>query len=249
VWYHPEAGRFLTRDPVRGRITAPQSLNPYTYCFNNPLKYVDPDGRDPIFCDEEKDPESVIHGSYVPQQIESRDPDDMNDEQGLIWFFGAMAFACAVVFGPVVAPFIPAFLTWLGPTILHFFATPFGSFLLGVIMGFLFFVLGLIASKALTEKTVKEMMEEMSPGECISLMEYLEKYCNEWGCKIKTITYNEDGTLTVTFSDDTQKKYKCVDGDWIEVPLESGGTGSPPESEPGDDSVSPGYLPSHVLVG
>jgi hypothetical protein len=93
------------------------------------------------------------------------------------------------------------------------------------------------------------MMEEMSPEECICLMEYLQKYCNAWDCKVKTITYNEDGTLTVTFSDDTQKRYECVDGDWIEVPLESGGTGSPPESEPGGDGVSPGYLPSHVQVG
>jgi hypothetical protein len=101
----------------------------------------------------------------------------------------------------------------------------------------------------MTERTVKRLMEERSPEECICLMEYLQKYCDAWGCKVKTITYNEDGTLTVTFSDETQKRYKCVDGDWIEVPLESGGTGSPPESEPGGDGVSPGYLPSHVQVG
>ena len=43
-----------TRDPVKGQIIVPQTLNPYSYCLNNPLKYTDPDGRDPICCDEEK---------------------------------------------------------------------------------------------------------------------------------------------------------------------------------------------------
>ncbi len=116
-------------------------------------------------------------------------------------------------------------------------------------MSIFFSILGLLASNAMTEKTVKEMMEERGAEECTSLMVYLWKYCNEWGCKVTCICYNEDGTLTVTFSDDTQKRYKCVDGEWIEVPLESGGTGCPPESEPGDDGVSPGYLPSHIQVG
>jgi RHS repeat-associated protein len=52
-YYDPEIGRFLTRDPRKGVIQNPQSLNQYTYCFNNPLKYIDPLGLAATFADEE----------------------------------------------------------------------------------------------------------------------------------------------------------------------------------------------------
>lgn len=38
-WYDPEIGRFMQEDP------AGQGLNPYLYCANNPMGYIDPDGR------------------------------------------------------------------------------------------------------------------------------------------------------------------------------------------------------------
>jgi RHS repeat-associated protein len=44
-YYDPELGRFLTRDPLVGDTMTPQRLNRYTYCRNNPLKYVDPWGE------------------------------------------------------------------------------------------------------------------------------------------------------------------------------------------------------------
>lgn len=37
-------GRFQSPDPLAGSILKPQSLNRYTYCLNNPLKYFDPSG-------------------------------------------------------------------------------------------------------------------------------------------------------------------------------------------------------------
>ena len=46
-YYDPEIGRFITRDPLGGVTLKPQSLNRYTYCVNNPLKYVDPTGLSP----------------------------------------------------------------------------------------------------------------------------------------------------------------------------------------------------------
>jgi len=40
----PETGRFISEDPWPGDVTIPQTLNPYPYVLNNPLKYVDPLG-------------------------------------------------------------------------------------------------------------------------------------------------------------------------------------------------------------
>ena len=40
----PEIGRFISEDPWPGDITAQQTLNPYPYVVNNPLRYVDPLG-------------------------------------------------------------------------------------------------------------------------------------------------------------------------------------------------------------
>ncbi|MBU7009814.1 MAG: RHS domain-containing protein [Theionarchaea archaeon] len=53
-YYDPELGRFLTRDPLGGALLSPQSLNRYTYCLNNPLKYVDPTGLNSRFSKDDE---------------------------------------------------------------------------------------------------------------------------------------------------------------------------------------------------
>ncbi|WP_372999482.1 RHS repeat-associated core domain-containing protein [Lutispora sp.] len=45
----PETGRFISEDPWPGDMTDPQTLNPYPYVVNNPLKYVDPLGLRPAY--------------------------------------------------------------------------------------------------------------------------------------------------------------------------------------------------------
>jgi len=47
-YYDAGAGRFVGRDVVPGDPMNPMSLNPYTYCWNDPLGMVDLDGRIPI---------------------------------------------------------------------------------------------------------------------------------------------------------------------------------------------------------
>jgi RHS repeat-associated protein len=44
-YYDPATGRFLSKDPVRGLASLPQTLNPYTYAINNPIQYIDPSGK------------------------------------------------------------------------------------------------------------------------------------------------------------------------------------------------------------
>lgn len=48
-YYEPGVGRFISTDPVAklGRnLLSPQRWNRYTYALNNPIKFLDPDGRD-----------------------------------------------------------------------------------------------------------------------------------------------------------------------------------------------------------
>jgi len=43
-YYDPEIGRFITGNLIKGNSMNLQSLNRYSYCLNNPLKYIDPNG-------------------------------------------------------------------------------------------------------------------------------------------------------------------------------------------------------------
>jgi RHS repeat-associated protein len=45
-YYSPRLGRFLSIDPVGGEAGSSQSWNRYTYVLDNPLKLIDPDGRE-----------------------------------------------------------------------------------------------------------------------------------------------------------------------------------------------------------
>jgi len=44
-YYDSTTVRFLTEDTFRGRQNDPLSLNRYTYCHNNPIRYSDPSGQ------------------------------------------------------------------------------------------------------------------------------------------------------------------------------------------------------------
>jgi len=44
-YYDPRVGRFITVDPLKQNILDISELNPYAYCSNNPLRYIDPTGN------------------------------------------------------------------------------------------------------------------------------------------------------------------------------------------------------------
>jgi RHS repeat-associated protein len=58
-WYQPSLGRFLQPDTVVPEPGNPQSLNRYTYVYNNPLRYIDPSGHEP-------DPEAGMQKPGLP---------------------------------------------------------------------------------------------------------------------------------------------------------------------------------------
>ncbi|MEM4414290.1 MAG: RHS repeat-associated core domain-containing protein, partial [Candidatus Caldarchaeum sp.] len=47
-WYDPVLGRFLQPDPLVPEPGNPQALNRYSYSLNNPVRFVDPSGHDPL---------------------------------------------------------------------------------------------------------------------------------------------------------------------------------------------------------
>jgi RHS repeat-associated protein len=46
-YYDVQTGRFISKDPFPGITPFPQSLHPYTYCFNNAVNHTDPSGELP----------------------------------------------------------------------------------------------------------------------------------------------------------------------------------------------------------
>ncbi len=44
-YYDATIGRFISPDTIVPNPANPQSLNRYSYCYNNPLKYIDPSGH------------------------------------------------------------------------------------------------------------------------------------------------------------------------------------------------------------
>lgn len=45
--FNPRIGRFLQRDTYSPVAEAPETFHPYKYSFNNPIRFIDPDGKHP----------------------------------------------------------------------------------------------------------------------------------------------------------------------------------------------------------
>jgi len=87
-------------------VTNPQSLNKYQYCYNDPLRYVDPDGQEPqagVDLNFERDERDFLSHKISEQEFRSR----MN-ARGVGAAVGA-AIVVGVLYGPEVAT---AILMW-----------------------------------------------------------------------------------------------------------------------------------------
>jgi len=72
-WYNPEIGRFYSVDPARFDESNIHSFNRYAYGNNNPYKFVDPDGEEPLFI-------AVFHkGTTINQAMGKRSFHDVID--------------------------------------------------------------------------------------------------------------------------------------------------------------------------
>ena len=67
-YYNPTTGRFISRDSFAGRRSDPLSLNLYTYCKNNPIRYIDPSGHN-VF-------EDIWNYMFRPMDVYAPSPDD-----------------------------------------------------------------------------------------------------------------------------------------------------------------------------
>jgi RHS repeat-associated protein len=81
-YYDPHIGRFITRDVMPGAPEKPQSLNKYSYCLNNPLRYVDPTGHESEDPDQSKDPQEIVEEIF--SQLQNVDPAELQEIQELI---------------------------------------------------------------------------------------------------------------------------------------------------------------------
>lgn len=64
-YYDSKIARFISEDIYRGDANDPLSLNLYTYCVNNPIKYWDPTGHDCYFSGHYVDENGKEHFSEV----------------------------------------------------------------------------------------------------------------------------------------------------------------------------------------
>ena len=70
--YNPSTGRFISRDSYVGKNEEPLSLNRYTYCYNNPIAYIDPTGFDSyIFYLEEWEKEALADKKTIESRYDS----------------------------------------------------------------------------------------------------------------------------------------------------------------------------------
>ena len=58
--YHPTLSIWLSVDPMSDKYPG---VSPYAYCGNNPIKYIDPDGKEKLIWLNQKKDKTIISGA------------------------------------------------------------------------------------------------------------------------------------------------------------------------------------------
>jgi RHS repeat-associated protein len=108
-YYDPSIGRFISPDSIIPDPYNPQSLNRYSYCLNNPLKYTDPTGHeiygdlsniysDPGF-DRERYEEIVSNNLVLPVTPKQPDTDYSSYHQNFSMLYpGGAGYVDATIY-------------------------------------------------------------------------------------------------------------------------------------------------------
>ena len=79
--YDPALGRFLSPDPKVQQPEGTQGFNRYTYCLNNPLRYVDLDGENTYIFDSHGKLERIEYNIYTNRIMVHT----IETSNGLVW--------------------------------------------------------------------------------------------------------------------------------------------------------------------
>jgi len=89
-YYDPRRGRFMSPDPLGGRVGNPQSLNRYAYVVNNPTSFIDPLGMDQ--CPTGTSNTCVVVSGKPPTEPTDPTPPPGGDPSGMMWDFWGREF-------------------------------------------------------------------------------------------------------------------------------------------------------------
>jgi RHS repeat-associated protein len=238
-YYDPEMGRFITRDNRFGSKYTPQSFNRYIYCLNNPLKYVDQDGRENSswLFDQEQENKKVLCYSQAPQLLEYT---YIEYDYTLFGWYCVISGVILVVMGAIVfAPYLTPLVKTLQllpskvysaimSAISSYFDWAVKNPLKGTLLSFIF---GQLAEYVL-EKIIIPLLEELAI-KCKELLMkaygYLwEHITNVLGDLLLLTYFDEYGNPLCgsVWSKDFSYMWKCVssiyyvwiDNGWIEMP-------------------------------
>jgi hypothetical protein len=235
-YYDASIGRFLTRDSRFGNVYRPQTLNKYYYCLNNPLKFIDPDGRDPVGILIEDMRGAEERGPQTEATIET-----ILALLAIIFF--ALGLLCTFIGSTIAAGLLASAFSALG----YIFGTV--SFLLTLVLMFVDFgpegfedwtecLYDFLDKNDLTEKDIDDTIYNREEGTVTIVI-------NEGEEDERTVVFeeNEDGEWEVVYdSAEENEQDNDGEGNGGEGNGGEGNSSSSPPAPPGNNNGSPGVM-------